>query len=117
MTQIKLARDGRHNGFPSRENRAPSWAESFVISFLQKNKIRFEREYKINRYFADFAFIDQRVILEIDGKQHLERREKDRQKDETLIKNGWNVIRIPWIHRDPIMMNEKLVNFVETYIT
>jgi len=40
---------------------------------------------------------DTRIIIEIDGEQHLEKKQSrlDKQRQEYLEKNGWNVIRIP----------------------
>lgn len=61
-----------------------------------------DKEYTINRelsvypYFIDFAFLNEKVAVEIDGSQHLlpERIESDKRKDELLNKLGWLVIRI-----------------------
>lgn len=54
------------------------------------------REYSVFPYFIDFAFIDEKIAIEIDGSQHLEedRRKKDAEKDALLISNGWRIIRI-----------------------
>lgn len=54
------------------------------------------REYSFFPYFIDFAFINEKVAVEIDGSQHLleERSSKDTIKDELLINNGWKVVRI-----------------------
>lgn len=54
------------------------------------------REYSFFPYFIDFAFINEKVAVEIDGSQHLleERVLKDNDKDELLFNNGWKVVRI-----------------------
>ncbi len=54
------------------------------------------REYCVFPYFIDFAFVNEKVAVEIDGSQHLleDRKERDNKKDELLLKNGWSVIRI-----------------------
>jgi very-short-patch-repair endonuclease/transposase len=54
------------------------------------------REYCVFPYFIDFAFVNEKVAVEIDGSQHLlvERKEKDSKKDDLLLNNGWSVIRI-----------------------
>lgn len=53
------------------------------------------QEYSMFPYFIDFAFVDIKLAIEIDGSQHLlpERMEKDKLKDQLLIDNGWKVIR------------------------
>lgn len=51
----------------------------------------------VSMYFLDFL-IGKNIDLEIDGKQHgyNERSEKDIERDEILIKNGYVVYRIAW---------------------
>lgn len=53
------------------------------------------REYCIFPYYIDFAFVDIKVAVEIDGSQHMEeeRHKRDMKKDELLISNGWRVLR------------------------
>lgn len=111
-SQKKLAQDGKHNGFPSRKEKKPSWAEQFVIDFLNQKNIKFIRDYKVNRFFADFAFIDKMVILEIDGKQHNERKEYDQNRDSLISKEGWTIVRIQWKHRDFEYMRSQMENFI-----
>ena len=53
------------------------------------------REYSIYPYFIDFAFVDEKIAVEIDGSQHLlfDRAESDKKKDELLLSLGWRIIR------------------------
>lgn len=53
------------------------------------------QEYSMFPYFIDFAFVDIKLAIEIDGSQHLlpERMEKDKLKDQLLVDNGWKVVR------------------------
>lgn len=71
--------------------------------FLQKiillnwdSKFRIEREYSFFPYFVDFAFLNEKIAVEIDGSQHLliERKNLDEEKDKLLINSGWSVIRV-----------------------
>lgn len=84
-----------------RKRNLPSYPEECFIKFLTENgydkKYLIEREYSVFPFFIDFAFIDLKIAVEIDGSQHIldeERKEKDKIKDDTLIANGWRVIRI-----------------------
>lgn len=55
-------------------------------------------EYTIFPYSIDFAFINEKVAVELDGKCHfingIERIEKDIKKDNFLISSGWKIFRI-----------------------
>ena len=54
------------------------------------------REYSFYPYFIDFAFINEKIAIEIDGSQHLldNRKEHDIKKDKLLLENNWKIIRI-----------------------
>jgi len=91
--------NGTHNGWSSRSKLKPSYAEQYVINLLDELKItNITREYKINKWFIDFADIDRKLALEIDGKQHElpERKASDQVKDQYLKDNGWTILRIKW---------------------
>jgi very-short-patch-repair endonuclease len=55
-------------------------------------------EYSISKYSIDFAFINEKIAVELDGKCHFvngeDRIQTDVEKDEYLIQNGWRVFRI-----------------------
>jgi hypothetical protein len=69
-----------------------------------------EREFSFFPYFIDFAFLNEKIAIEIDGSQHLieERKILDEKKDKLLIDSGWKVIRIT--------ENEVKMNFNETLL-
>jgi very-short-patch-repair endonuclease len=111
--------EGRHKGFPSRKDNKPSWAEQYFINRFTSDKINFQRDFKINRYFGDFVFQEKRVVLEIDGNTHTfpEIIEKDKIRDKIMIDLGWNVYRIKWKHRDlEYLDNEykKFLSFIDS---
>jgi very-short-patch-repair endonuclease/transposase len=88
-----------------------NWGENYSII----------REFCVFPYFIDFAFVNEKVAIEIDGSQHLleDRRVKDIEKDELLINNGWSVIRISEkevkTNLDEIML--KIKNILNTKIS
>jgi very-short-patch-repair endonuclease len=53
------------------------------------------REKSIFPYFIDFAFINEKIAVEIDGSQHelVDKKENDIKKDKLLNELGWRVIR------------------------
>ncbi len=53
----------------------------------------------ITDYEPDFAFVEELVILEVDGDQHYDdpiQAALDRERDQLLIAAGWIVIRVYW---------------------
>jgi very-short-patch-repair endonuclease len=95
---LQRVEDGTHVGWKSRTKFKDSYPEAFFRKVLNENNIQFEKDYRQGRWFIDFAILDKKIALEIDGKQHLEkdRQECDRRKDEHLISQDWLVYRIPW---------------------
>ena len=84
-----------------RKRNEPSYPEKCFIKFLEENKYSekylIEREYPVFPYYIDFAFVDLKVAVEIDGSQHIldvERIERDKDKDKILVHNGWKVLRV-----------------------
>ena len=54
----------------------------------------FRRQMPILGYIADFACPEHRLIVEIDGSQHAERRARlDRTRTDELEQNDWTVLR------------------------
>lgn len=54
---------------------------------------KFRRQFPIGTYIVDFVCIDAKLIIELDGGQHSERREYDGQRTRELEKNGFVVLR------------------------
>jgi very-short-patch-repair endonuclease len=98
--EIKLIQKGLHIGwtFLSRKNMEPSFPEKITIEILEKHNINYVREYKVHKWFIDFADIERKIAVEIDGKQHNlpVRKISDTNKDQYLVENGWKVFRIKW---------------------
>lgn len=55
--------------------------------------IKFRRQYPIAGYIADFAAPEIRLIVELDGGQHLERGEYDARRSRRIMCNGYRVLR------------------------
>lgn len=65
--------------------------------FLRSYPVRFTRQKIIENYIADFYCAAAAMVIEIDGSQHYEEaeREKDRIRTEHIEKFGLTVMRIP----------------------
>lgn len=116
--QLKLVKEGKHIGWKSRKGKKPSYPEQYFIDLLNNENIKgWDREQKAGNFFIDFAFIDRKIALEIDGKQHQEkeRKERDIRKDNYLIKEGWEVIRIKWFNPINDKNKEKLYSQINDF--
>lgn len=56
---------------------------------------KFRRQHPIDRFVADFACAEAKLVIELDGNSHDERIEQDAVRDEFLAQNGWHTLRIP----------------------
>jgi len=54
---------------------------------------KFKRQVPIDRFFVDFFCADGKLIVEIDGGQHDQRKEHDRNRTEVLEAMGYLVLR------------------------
>jgi primosomal protein N' (replication factor Y) len=54
---------------------------------------RFRRQHPIGPYIADFACLDKKCVIELDGGQHQDQAAYDEDRTLFLRKQGWQVIR------------------------
>jgi very-short-patch-repair endonuclease len=59
----------------------------------QLNGLRFRRQHPIGQYIADFAWVEQKVVIELDGGQHQEQFVYDEQRSAFLQAQGWRILR------------------------
>ena len=99
----KAHREGRHPGWKHiNENSNISYPERFLkklMNNLYQNHLILEH-FSFGKYFLDFAFIDIKLDLELDGQQHFrteQARKKDKEREKFLELNGWKIYRIAWL--------------------
>ena len=65
--------------------------------FLRSYPVRFSRQKVLGKYIADFYSAEAKLIIELDGSQHYEdsNKEKDDERTAFLESYGLKVIRIP----------------------
>ena len=65
--------------------------------FLRSYSVRFLRQKVIDRYIVDFYCHDARLIVELDGSQHFDpkNQQRDLERTRVLESRGLQVIRIP----------------------
>lgn len=54
---------------------------------------KFRRQHPVGHYILDFACCEARLAIELDGGQHDENQEYDRQRTGWLNQRGWTVLR------------------------
>ena len=54
---------------------------------------KFRRQYPIDRYFADFACVEAKLVVELDGGQQDAQADYDARRTATLEACAWKVIR------------------------
>ncbi len=86
-TSTKRARDLRQH-MPDSEQR---------LWYHLRNKrlagYKFRRQHPIGHYYADFACLDPKLIIEADGSQHLQQEHHDTERTQYLKTQGFQVLR------------------------
>ncbi len=54
---------------------------------------RFRRQHPIGKYITDFACVEKKIVVELDGSQHQEQLEYDEQRTNFMKQHGWQVLR------------------------
>jgi very-short-patch-repair endonuclease len=83
--QTRRARELRHN---------MTDAERTLWRELRRTALgaRFRRQAPVGQYIVDFACLEARLIVEVDGGQHAESR-NDERRDRCLASQGFRVLR------------------------
>ncbi len=73
-------------------------AEQFLWSRLRRKQLRgvqFYRQKPLDHFIVDFFAPAAKLVIEVDGSQHLEaeHRERDQQRDLFLVERGLKVLR------------------------
>jgi len=71
-------------------------AEQKLWQKLRKQQIndhKFRRQFVLGNYIVDFICLDKRLIVEVDGGQHMDNVDYDLQRDEWLKSQNFKVLR------------------------
>ena len=55
--------------------------------------IKFRRQQPVGDFIVDFISFEKRIVIELDGGQHAENKDKDIDRDRFLTENGFNALR------------------------
>ena len=84
-----LARGLRKHGT---RGEAILWSQ--VLKAKNFHGLRFNRQFPIDNYIADFICRKLKLIIEVDGSSHDYKKDKDRKRDLRLNELGYRVVRI-----------------------
>ncbi len=73
----------------------PTPAERKLWAYLRGDKLgaNFRRQHAVGKYIPDFVCIEKKLIVELDGSQHLQQEEYDEERTKYLNSLGYKVIR------------------------
>lgn len=63
-----------------------------ILNKHQVNGFRFRRQHPIGHYIADFVCLEARLVVEVDGSQHVDK-QYDCERTDWLKNEGYTVIR------------------------
>ena len=100
--------------------KVPTPAEKKLWAYLRGDKlngVNFRRQHAIGNFIPDFVSIKKKLIVELDGSQHLEQAEYDVERRRYFESQGYKVIRF-WnnqvendiagvLHAIEVALNEK----------
>ncbi len=80
-----------------RKNRTD--AERYLWYYLRAGRLgfKFKRQVPIGVYIADFVCLEKRLVIELDGGQHMDNKIYDIKRTDWLVTNGFKVLRF-WNH-------------------
>ena len=71
-------------------------AEGLLWHYLRGKQLggyKFRRQQPIGPYIADFACLSRKLLIEVDGGYHVQRKDYDEQRDRFLRNEGYRVLR------------------------
>ena len=72
------------------------------LRLKQLENLKLRRQQPVDKYIVDFICFEKRLVIEVDGGQHLVEKSKDKQRDQYLRKHGFEILRF-WNHE--VLMN------------
>ena len=76
-----------------RKELTPAERKLWVVIRNNQLGVNFRRQHAIGNYIPDFVCIEKKLVIELDGSQHLEQEEYDKERTKYLETQGYKVIR------------------------
>ncbi|HET6784220.1 MAG TPA: DUF559 domain-containing protein [Pseudoxanthomonas sp.] len=104
-----MARATRSLSHAKRMRHSPADAEIRLWRNLRAGRLagcKFRRQQPLGRYIVDFVCFEERLVIEVDGGQHLDAQLSDASRTEWLESEGFRVLRF-W--NDDVLLRNSLV--------
>lgn len=91
-------------------SKGPSYPERYFKELFENENMNLVSEYQISYYQLDFADVEKKIDVEIDGEQHYADERivaSDARRNSFLKDQGWVVFRIRWRDYQKLKLSEK----------
>lgn len=92
------------------KSKGPSYPEKYFRKLFNDLNLKLTPYYRFHTYELDFAHIEKKIDIEIDGDQHifdLRIVQHDKKRDKFMTQNGWRVVRVVWSDYKRLNYDEK----------
>ena len=122
--QIEICKKGEHQGwsFKNSDPNRRSYPEKYFVNFFELESLNkrylIKEKLNVGKYFLDFAIIDLKLDIEIDGQQHYRSKENiehDAKRDAYLRSLGWKIYRVCWVNvcKNSNKEKQELLTFIK----
>jgi very-short-patch-repair endonuclease len=81
------------NAYRLRHNLTQAESRPWVLRSHRVNDVHFRRQHAIGPYIVDFCAPQKKLVVELDGGQHLDQQEYDAERTAFLESKGYQVLR------------------------
>lgn len=120
--RVEYLSDGKQHGAfdKSKKTYLENWFDNFLIENDLYSKYNIKYNYSVYPYFLDFAFIDLKLDVEVDGSYHYiyeENIPRDQKRNKTLEDAGWRVFRISIdeVNKKPEEIKHEFLNYLNNF--
>ena len=94
-------------------------AERLIWSRLRDRRLdgyKFRRQHPVGAFFTDFACVEAKLVVELDGGQHFDEcaQSSDARRTALLVERGFQVLR--FTNREALVETEAVLNVVHAWL-
>jgi len=93
MPARRTTQEGYDTARKLRKQLTPAERKLWAVIRNDQLGVNFRRQHAIGKYIPDFVCIKKKLIIELDGSQHIDQQEYDAERTKFLESQGYKVIR------------------------